>query len=277
MAPARKNFKGKRARKVLVPKRTKAPVVSKAIKKYVSYAITKKAETKFADPELISDKLLVPYLNDLGTDPANVGTLLNMNDITQGITQGVGQGQRIGNRITIKKAMFKGYLSVPDYKVYTNNTDALTQAPRYVKMVLFRQKISSLVPTSIADLFQDGNTERAPANNLFDMLSYFNTDKYTILKTKVFKLGSASPDVAATYLYQNNDFRRSIMFKMDITKLYPKILKYDDLTARAQNTNLYCIFLHAFADGHSISAQAPVYRFPETILSYTTELTFADD
>jgi len=234
--------------------RKKAPVrrarVSTGLKSYVKRVIsrTEEVKTQSFTANLVA---LAPYA---------AGTLLTLdfNSVMGLVTQGTGEGQRIGNKIRPKSVTIKGFLNIDPF-------GAAIQ-PVMIKMFIGKLKQTTLTTQgSYAALYQNGNGQLPPQNNLFDCMRKINTDIFTIYHTRNFKIGQAG---AAGQT--NNDFSLSKMFSVNVTKHLNSLI-YNDATVNPTNKGLYVWFVCVAADGStSITCQASLD------LSYDMELQYTD-
>jgi len=175
------------------------------------------------------------------------------------INQGTGQGNRIGNSITTKKFVFRGTLVPLPYDATFN----AAPQPVQVRMVIFYDKTDpTAIPNPIAgnDFFQNGNTSKGFQNDLTDLWSPVNKDRYRVLATRTFKLGMAAYSGTGTnpgqQSFTNNDFKLNCNFSFNLTKHYPKIVKFNDGTATPTTRGLFCMFYYALANGGSVPGSA---------------------
>lgn len=195
--------------------------------------------------------------------PLNV-IQLGPNSTTCSVAQGTGAGARIGNQIRTKKLVFKGTI-LPMPQDGTTNPNP---RPFQVKMVIFYDKKQPTTTPAIAsNFFQDGNSDRGFNSSIVDMWSPYNTDRYRIVKSKTFKIGFSQNAGTATsavnqgqwQAYSNNDFKMNCNFNVNVTKYFPKIVKFDDSSLDATSRSLYAVFYMAGAGGEvSISTWVPI-------------------
>lgn len=255
MAYSRKKFSRKTSSKgKKTYKRKSAPRRKSSIKKMIKREISRNVENKTQQAYVFERILRVPGALDfdtqnvipLGPDPTS---LL--------ISQGVGQGQRIGNAIKTKRFMFKGSMNPQPYEASTNPQPVPTQ----VKMWIFYDKtLPTNVPTPAAsgDFFQNGNTTRSFSTDLVDMWSPVNSDRYRILATKTFKLGyeayTGTGSLPTFGNVSNNDFKLNCNFSFNLTKHYPKIVKFNDGSTQPTTRGLYCMWEFVSATGNPTGA-----------------------
>lgn len=239
-------------------KKRPAPVVSKVVrskvfKRKVQRIVNKNLETKVINYRA-NDKNL---LNVASADW--VGTVLNMIPGGTGgnnmftISQGDGQGQRTGNQITPKGLYLRGIIRVaPGYDPVLN----YNPCPMYVTMYVARLKQhlsdSSTELETVIDntVFQNGSTSLGMSGLPNDLLNTFNSDQITLLYKRVFKVGYAQYVSgfgvnAPANVYQqfaNNDFKLMRMFKINLSKLLPKKMKFNDSTDICTNTRKLWLF-----------------------------------
>jgi len=234
-----------------------APSVPLSVKKYIKSTISRSSETKFLAPVANNNVAILPY--DTTTQ---LCTLINLTTALS-CNQGSGQGDRLGDEIAIKNMSFKGYIS------YAGGSTTINSTPVFIKMVLGRLKSTLSQPTSFATLFQSGNSISAPQNLPTDMFRHFNRDAWTILQSRMFKLGTSGPGL--TTGTPNNDFSLCQMFSISLNKHVNKI-KYSDGGTAPTNNGLYIWFLFCNADGSTISATTT----PLVEIHYDIETAFKD-
>jgi len=231
------------------------------LKKMVKAIMAKDVEIKSKQMTLVMANL---YSSNSANFPLNV-LVLGPNATTLAITQGVGQGNRVGNKITTKKLVFRGTIQPnPQNAVYNDQP-----RPLHVKMVIFYDREDpNAVPVPGSTFFQDGSSSTGFTTNSTDFLRAINTDRYRILKQKVFKLGYAAytgttanaANQGVNQGWINNDFKFSCPFNMDVTKLYPKQVKFNDNVSDPTTRGLYAFFFACYADGQSMTAtQMPMH------------------
>lgn len=185
------------------------------------------------------------------------------------IPPGTGQGNRLGNEISTKKLVFKGTLTPLPY----DSTFNAAPQPVQVKMWIFYDKTDPVAlpnPPAASDFFQNGNGSKGFQNDLVDMWSPVNTDRYRVFKSKVFKLGAAmnsgSGGNPALQNSANNDFKYNCNFSINLTKYYTKRVKFNDGSTVPTTRGLFCMFAYANATG-----------LPVTVSQYTVGLQYMLD
>jgi len=247
MAPTKKSSGGKR--RARGRKRGAARIkggVSSAVKAYVARSLAVNVENKTANAN---------FAGSFGSALANASMYsYPMTPYTGYMTvgQGVQQNQRIGNQIKIKKATLRYILRPTGYDAGSNPFPA----PVVVDLYLGKIKVCpGEIPAAVDfnTLYQNGNTSFGPVGNLNDLISETNKDYWTISKRWSHKVGFANTQGtggAANFQYfANNDFKLNIMKKMDITKHYPKTLKFNDGTNQVQGPGLFLFYQCVSAGG----------------------------
>lgn len=169
------------------------------------------------------------------------------------IQQGVGVNSRVGNKIKTKYLMMKGTIVPLPYNATTNTAPA----PLMVKMVVFYDRTNpTQEPQPATNMFQQQGANAGFFNDLTDLWRPYNTDRYRILTTRSFKLGYANNGgTGAQAGFQNlanNDFKMVANFKINLTKYYPKHVKYDDNAQEPTTRGLWCLFYYVAASGNII-------------------------
>lgn len=240
----RRTFKKKRTfKKRSAPKK-------RALRRVIRKVIARESETK-TKQQFVANKLLYPTNHVMFPDNC---IPLGPNSSYLGITQGTGQGNRVGNKITTTKLLLKGVIEPSPWASGTNDNPR----PMRMKMVIFYDREDpNALPVPGSTFFQDGSSTTGFTNTLMDFIKPFNTDRYRIMKQQTFKLGYAAYTGTATVVssqganqaYTNNDFKLNCDFTMDLTKYYPKEVKFNDNLSDPMTRGLYCLWYFVAADG----------------------------
>lgn len=190
------------------------------------------------------------------------------------VAQGAGQGNRIGNAITTKRLVMKGILVPTPY----DNIYNTVVFPLHVKMYLFRDKTTpTVMPTPMfnGNFFQNGSSSTTFNNDLTDLVSPINTDRYSILATKTMKVGFANAggtgNQPAYQSFANNDFKYNVQFQFDLTKHYSKRVKFNDTSLLPSCNGLYLMVCPCSATGGAIPTGNRVLD-----VNYTLEYKYED-
>lgn len=253
MAYTKKTTYRKRVTKRTYKRRASRGVKRPTIKRMIRREISRNNENKSRQLYISN---FIPASS--GSAPAvfNGSNVLPIGVDVGGITieQGTGAGQRIGNRVKTKSLMFKGtWVPLP--------RDAITNAvptPVQLKMWIFYDKSRPTdTPQPFTDFFQLGNATQGFQNNLVDLWAPVNTDKYRVLATRQFKLGTAdyiTPGTGNAYqnnnqLFRNNDFKMNCNFSWNLTKHMVKAVKFNDNSTIPMSRGIYLMVAFCAADG----------------------------
>lgn len=268
MAYRKKRPTKKRPAKRYAKKRgIKRPAIKKMIRREIARNIENKTKQFFFQDDLILGSAVSGDL-DATINP------ICPSSVTLDIVQGTGNGARIGNRITTKRLMYKGTLTVMPYNPVSN----VTPLPTQVKMWIFYDRefpTSFPTPATSSNFFQFNNTTQGFSNDLVDLWKPVNTDKYRVLATRTFKLGNADyqsngTGYAGQQYYANNDFKLNHTFSVNLTKMIPKIIRYNDNDPEPMSRGLYSLFVAYAADGNPITSGQALAKC-SWMLDYTYE------
>jgi len=254
---------GKRGIKKMIRREIARNVENKTVQSYV-YARTLVSSGTYPD------MFAYDSVADIGNQVV-LGPNINGGPGTMPIAQGVGQGDRVGNQIKTKRLMFKGTLvAAPQDPIYNPYP-----APVQVKMFIYYDKTTPVSPPyPVTDFFQNGNGAKAFANDLVDMWSPINTDRYRVLTTRTFKLGYAGntgTGAEPSYShYANNDFKYNQNFSINLTKYYPKTVRFSDAAGTPRTRGLYCLFAYVCANGNQLPVNIRSVR-AQWMQTYTYE------
>lgn len=252
----RRTFKRRAARRPI--RRKRVTKLAKPMRRAVQRMISRRVENKTAQ-QYVYDRIYSPVnapdfeaqnIIPLGPDPTSVS-----------IAQGVGQGQRIGNTIHTKKLVIRGTLVPLRYDVAANTAPT----PVQIKIWIFYDKSDpSAIPSPVggANFFQNGNASKGFQNDLTDLWSPVNTDRYRVLATRTFKLGNAAyeglPDgllsTEQNQFYTNNDFKYNANFSINLTKHYPKTVKFNDNNTTPTTRGLFMMTAYFLANGSAVNS-----------------------
>lgn len=165
------------------------------------------------------------------------------------ITQGAGQGQRVGNSIRTQNVLLKGILSINKFDGVSN----IKSVPVELKVWFMRRKLNFAPPNvdDMSSIFQDGNSNSGLTGTLRDMIMPFNSDYFTLYKTRSFKLGFAQAD-SAFNSQANNDFKMNIKYKVNLTRAFPTNITFNDTVAETTAHPVYMVWQVVYADGTQV-------------------------
>lgn len=191
-----------------------------------------------------------------------------------GLGQAAGQGARLGNTIKPRRVILSYVLRPLPYDVNTNPNPV----PIEVQLLLgYVKNTPSYVPIGgdVAQLFQSGSSTQAPFSNLRDIIAPINKDYWTIKKRWTHKIGYAAVTgtggTAGSQYNQNNDFKMNAKRTIDITKMIPSTLKFNDATLGTSSKNLYFMFYAVAATGATVGA-----NFLMASIDYWLDFEFED-
>jgi len=237
-------------KKRVYKKRVSKPTVSVAVKKYVNRKLGAKVENKS-----VQINGGVSFGNVLESPDFNAFPLCPLSGYW-GIAQGVAQGQRIGNEIKPKQ-VYLNYVLRP--KPYDPVNNAFPE-PVEVQMLIGHVKqypASIPVSTDINQLFQSGSSTAAPIGTLRDIISVINSDYWTIKKRWNHKIGYASITGSggqnAYQYFANNDFKMNAVKRVNISKMIPNTLKFNDGVI-SSNKNIFLMYYAVASDGRILSS-----------------------
>lgn len=169
------------------------------------------------------------------------------------ILQGVGNGARIGSKIKTKRLIFSGVIKPTPYDALTNQFVVPIQLRL---IVLYDRRTPYSAPAPSTNLFQLNNGNSPILNNLMDQTAPINTEYYTVLAERRFKIGIADfvgPGSVARYSgYANNDFKLNVNFRMDLTKHMVKNVIFEGNSTQPTTRGLWAVLIPSYADGTRI-------------------------
>jgi len=238
-----KNNRKKRADK---SRKSRAKPVTTAVKQYVKRALHSTIENKSVQINggfSFGNVLESPDLSAYPMCPLSGYWTL---------PQGTGAGGRIGNQIKTRKAYLNYVLRPNPYDAVFN----IFIRPMEIQMMLgYVKNTPSFVPAAldVNQLFQAGSSVAAPIGTLRDIISVINTDYWVIKKKWTHKIGFAN--YAGTgangnaQTYANNDFKLNVVKRIDITKMVPSTIQFNDGSLTPTSKNLFFMFQAVSAGG----------------------------
>lgn len=248
-------IKKNRGKRVMRRRRTtkkSVPKVSKVVRKYVKKEIAKQAENKVINIEQARE-----FGSYLDSNTMNAFPLTPYITLFPSPTLGVNSNQRIGNECRTRRVTLNYVLRPTPYNATFNPLPVPVHVQFYLGYV---KQASGVLPVSadFTAFYQNGSSSLAPSATLSDLIADVNTDKFTILKSWVHKIGFQNSNGTGANVgwstYSNNDFRLNVVKKMDITKMYPKILRFDDATQSLQGRGLFMWYQAVSANGLALAA-----------------------
>lgn len=220
--------------------------VSLAVQNYVKHSIAKNVENKSVQ---INGGVSFGSVNE--SPDFNAYPMCPLSGYWS-IPQGVTQGSRIGNTIKPKSVRLS-YVLRPTYYDATYNPNP---TPCEVQLLLGYVKNSpsnAPVATDIGQLFQSGSSVTAPVGSLRDIISIVNRDYWVIKKRWTHKIGYASNTgtggIGAQAFLANNDFKYNVVKTINITKMIPATISFNDASVSATTKNLFFMYYAVSANG----------------------------
>lgn len=247
-----KKNRGKRVMRRRNNRKKSTSTVSKTVKKYVKKEIARQAENKVVNIQQARE-----FGSYLDSNTMNVFPVTPYPTLFPGPTIGASSNNRIGNEVRTRKVMLNYVLRPTVYSV-ANNPNPV---PVHVQMYLgYVKQSSGVLPTSseFNFFYNNGSSAFAPSATLADLISEENSQRFTILKKWTHKIGFAnyagSGGQLAWQTNANNDYKANVTKKLDITKLYPKIMKFDDTSQAIQGRGLFLWYQAISANGNALAA-----------------------
>jgi len=261
-----------------IKKTIKRVLESAAEKKLVNFEDTAMSVCNFQSSDWITNNIFNLLPHSGGPSPVALAQ----------ITQGVDQGQRVGNRIRTHSVMLKMILRS---NAFYDSVSNYNPRPMYIGIWIFKLKphlndTSNDVDTVCRNsFFQDGNASQAFSGLQFDLTKTVNSNMVTLLKRKVVKLGMAQYVSAfginsannSQQQFANNDFKMSIMAKLNVTKYVPKSMIFNDGTNTPVVRKTWMIFVPFAADGTAYTTAAGIETGPiPARLDFGWQYTYTD-
>jgi hypothetical protein len=194
------------------------------------------------------------------------------------IPGGSGPGQRIGRKIRPHKTVLRYSFCVAPYDVTYNPYPT----PVIVKMYIFtcKQIPLAFIPygnfVAIGGNFLNDGALNVPLTGTLPDLCMGVSSDYTLLKTKIFKLGAETVTVAAgglapNFYGANNDFQYNCTGRMNISKCMPKQIVWDD-SGNTLTKSIWMLLQVIPADGSACPAVAS--RLVRA--NYAVEMSYTD-
>lgn len=208
--------------------------VSKKVKRYVKKQLDKAIEDKM----YMSDLFGAVSGNSNLIITASTSTLPQYYSLIPSIAQGTGLQQRIGTKIRVKKAtldiqcLLSGAAITPGVDVPMNLFYFVLQC---------RDSPDALNAGDLNNLFYySSGTTQFLSGSGFAATRHINNDYFRVIKTnypsKAIKLGYAQYSGS---VYNNNDYKSNVRFKLDLTNKIEKTLRFNNTGATCMNYNWY--------------------------------------
>lgn len=273
MAYRRKSKKVFRKRRAYVKPRG---VAKKPMVKLVKQVVNRMAEKK------IQTYNVLPQPFQLRTGSASIAQ--NVFPMTPEfgqwtIAQGSGQGNRIGNKVRTVSALLDVNMTMLPYNATTNPVPT----PQYVRIWFVRYKPAPASAPPSASLFgatsaffQVGSTNSGLTGTFSDMQYHINKDLFTLLGYRTYKIAPAiyegTGSVATAGYYANNDFKLSVLKRINLTKMFPKVLNFNDSDSTITTAGVYMVIQLIASTGTAYST-----TYQPLQMGFTLTYTYTDD
>lgn len=190
------------------------------------------------------------------------------------ISQGSAVSEREGNAIRVTSAILRMNIIPNPYNVTTNPNPT----PCMVRIWFLTYKPQSTVPPPSASVygasatFLDNGATNSGLTGTFSDLQYpVNKDVFTVHGYRTFKVAPSiyeGTGAQPTYgNFGNNDFKLCQLFTVNVTKYFPKIIRWDDTVADPTSKNVSMLVQPIFCTGVAPGASVtPIsYRFSLTL------------
>lgn len=223
-------------KKRVYKKKTYKPKVSTTLKNYVKKVVHAQIENKHINIE---------QARTFGSNIAD--TIFPMTPYTGLVSLPIGttQGTRIGNVVKTRRVTLNYVLRPTSYAAGLND---LPQPAQIVMFLGNYKQAPGILPTSLelSVLFDNGSGSLNPQGDLSDLIADINKEAWNIKKRWSHKVGMALHAGAGNQpnfsQFANNDFKYNVVKKMDITKMCPKTIKFNDSSGSNQGPNLFLFY-----------------------------------
>ena len=188
------------------------------------------------------------------------------------VAQGAAKSQRIGNEIHVKKAILNVAVNLLPSQSTTNNTTM----PCYVKIWILKYKLENTTnfnsTVSASNFFETNNSSVPFQGSMLDVLLDVDSDLFEVVATRMCKLGTTSYYSAGLTTFPGylDNSPMSKTFSIDVTKGFPKTIKYNDnASTTPTNCNLFVVWQAVSCSGVSVSGQS----MAEYHIGYRVEYT----
>lgn len=149
------------------------------------------------------------------------------------ISRGTSNNQMIGNKIRICQLRHDFVITPTPYHATTNTAPR----PMFVRFYYFRNKndpaedqnsdyYCNSSTSGVANFFDLGSGDYGFVGGLYDLTRKINKDNYIYLTHRTYKIGQTTPPTSSTtstnHTYSNNDFKLSVVSKVNLTKYVNK-------------------------------------------------------
>lgn len=231
----------RKAKKSIFAKRVKAVVTKLAETKIANYAVQNRSITAIASADW--DQYVLNLL------PQDAGGTMSTVTVAQGDTQST----RDGNQIRLVSGKLTGVIKA---NLLYDPTVNYNPAPMRLTMWIVKLKpvlddtLASLEAVVANSFFQNGSVSTGFQSTTIDLTRSVNADHVTLIKKRTFNIGAADYSsnfginnaANASQRFANNDTSVSQMFRIDITKHLPKMMRFNDGSNNCSNSRKLWMF-----------------------------------
>lgn len=261
-----------------LPKRPKkaSSRPSLAVKRFVQQAIHKQIENKGVAQSTAKTMANISNLANFQSGNMFQLTPSVATNYLYTITQGTGAGQRTGNQVKLRNATFKFVLYPQVYNISSNPTPKPLDIIMYIlsgKRSVLANTCADLATIFNSNCYKLGSSSSAMLGNLYDVVSYINSDVLQLHYRRVFKLGASNSQLQTGVVagHTNNDYKYNVVRSLNITKYLPKTFTFDDTNNNSTSKQVFAVFCPVNADGTGMASTV----FPCSIFA-SIDVSFED-
>lgn len=257
--PIRKFYR-RRARKYIRRRTYRKKTVSPRIKKYVKNQIHRNIENKL-------------HMNYAANQSV---TTNDVNTMTWPLITSLGQSSdvsaRVGNDIRVVKGIYRVCVNLLPY----NETTNAFVNPYWVKCWVVKDlknagQLATMDSTAFSNFFRGNGVGLGFQSNTLDTTLDVNKDKFRVLYSKMFKLGTAGHTTGSDNSggwFDNSPIAKHLTINWG--KWCKKQLKFNDGTSYCQNDNLYFVIQCVPCNGGNNSGSTSIE------MHYTNNMYYED-
>lgn len=247
----------RKAKKSIFAKRVKAVVTKLSETKIANYAVQNRSITSVASADW--DQYVLNLL------PQDAGGTMS----TVTVAQGDSQNSRDGNQIRLVSGKLTGVIKANTLYDPTTNYN-----PAPMRLTMWIVKLKPVLDDTLASLesvvansfFQNGSVSTGFQSTTVDLTRTVNADHVTLVKKRTFNIGvseyvssyGVNNSANAYQRYMNNDTSISRMFRIDITKHLPKMMRFNDGSNNCSNSRKLWMFWSVQRFDGTLPLQGPV-------------------
>lgn len=191
------------------------------------------------------------------------------------IARGTANNQIIGNKMQIVRYIHTVALTPTAY----NSTTNTQVTPCFVRLYYFKSKAYPCQDqgansfNQYGNFFENGSQDIGFYGSLMDLTRKIQNQNFTYLTHRTFKIGNNAPPITSSNtpspILSNNDFKLSVVAKIDLTRFFKKPIIYND-AGNLQTPWVFCIIQVVGANGAIFAtSQLPIQCQNEMHMWYT--------